>query len=68
MDAGYTQRQLADIVKVAERTVQYWEADKALPSLESLQRLVEVLGPEVMKAFDTTGRKKRGRPKGPKLA
>jgi transcriptional regulator with XRE-family HTH domain len=60
--AQLTQRQLAMRVGVSERTIIFWETGSMLPSFEALQKLYEVLGPEVHGAFAVSSpRKKRGR-------
>jgi DNA-binding XRE family transcriptional regulator len=65
-NAKLTQKQLALLVGVSERTVIFWEMGSVLPSFESLQKLNEVLGPKVLSAFQVNlARKRRGRkPKG----
>jgi DNA-binding XRE family transcriptional regulator len=50
-EAKLTQKQLAQLVGVTERTIIFWEMGSVLPSFEALQRLYEILGPNVQGAF-----------------
>jgi transcriptional regulator with XRE-family HTH domain len=63
---GLTQKQLAELISVSERTIIHWEMGSASPSFESLQRLYEVFGADVQGAFaPRRPQVKRGRkPKG----
>jgi transcriptional regulator with XRE-family HTH domain len=63
IEAGLTQTQLAEEVGVSSRTVQFWESGLVRPSFETLQRLVQVLGPSVLDAFSKEAGRKRGRPR-----
>ena len=40
--AGMTQAQLAELLGVTLRAVQYWEAGKTVPTIEMLKRISEV--------------------------
>jgi DNA-binding XRE family transcriptional regulator len=62
LKAKLTQKGLAELIDVSERTVIHWEMGDVLPSFEGLHRLSEILGPEVLNAFQTRDiQKKRGR-------
>ena len=42
--SGYTQKELAKVVGVNEKTVVSWETGKTAPSMENAQKLSEVYG------------------------
>jgi DNA-binding XRE family transcriptional regulator len=66
LEANLTQKQLAQLVGVSERTIIFWEVGSVFPSFEALQSLYQVLGPDVYQAFQISQpSRKRGRqPKG----
>ncbi|MCM1543812.1 MAG: helix-turn-helix domain-containing protein [Ruminococcus sp.] len=43
-DAGMTQKQLAEILNVSDKTISHWERDESLPDLSMIPIIAEVFG------------------------
>lgn len=41
---GYTQREVAELIDVSEKTLVSWESGKTAPNMDKAQRLSEVYG------------------------
>ena len=49
---GMTQRQLADILLISDKTVSKWETAKGLPDISLLQPLAQALGISVIELMN----------------
>ncbi|MGG7176223.1 helix-turn-helix domain-containing protein [Clostridium paraputrificum] len=47
-DRGLTQVQLAEIIELSDRTIQYYEGNKRVPSLELLKTISERLNVSIL--------------------
>ncbi len=47
LDAGLTQRQMAERLGIKQPALARWEAGETLPTLTTLHRVAQVLGPEL---------------------
>lgn len=54
-EAGYTQKQLAELCKVATGTIQQYELGKRQPGLNQLEKIADALGKNIIELIGVEG-------------